>query len=92
MAGVHRLVWLGMLNILGKVVLGALRVSSLPITLQRAVVMLQLNILCMKMFPSGGTPAKGMVLSIMAILSRHSRVWGEEEAARPDGRKSQLGW
>ncbi|CAL9024622.1 unnamed protein product [Prunus brigantina] len=33
-----------------------------------------------------------MVLSIVAILDRHIRVWGEEEATGPNGRMSQLGW
>ncbi|CAL2255796.1 unnamed protein product [Prunus armeniaca] len=89
-AGVHRLIWLGMLSILGKVKLGALGVSPLPVTLQRAVVMLQLDIFGMEMFPFEGTPAGGMVLSVMAVLGRHSRVWGEEEATGPDGRRSQL--
>ncbi|CAL2231621.1 unnamed protein product [Prunus armeniaca] len=46
MAEVHPLVWLGMLSILSKVMLGALRVSPLPVT----VVMLQLNIFGMEMF------------------------------------------
>ncbi|CAL8152866.1 unnamed protein product [Prunus armeniaca] len=50
MAGVHRLIWLGMLSILGKVKLGALGVSPLPVMLQRAVVMLQLDIFGMEMF------------------------------------------
>ncbi|CAL9019241.1 unnamed protein product [Prunus brigantina] len=117
MVGVLRLVWLGTLRFLGKATLGALGLIHLPVMLQRAVVMLQLNILGMKMvlllghlgdtgakklhlgleidlcrrFPSGGTPMGVMVLSIVAILSRHSRVWSEEEATGPDRRWSQLG-
>lgn len=116
--GVHWLIRLGMLNILGIVMLGALGLSPLPVMLQGAIVMLQLDVLGMKMFVflghlgntstealhfcleidicrrflSGGTLAEGMVLSIVAILSRHSRVWGEEEVTTPDGRRSQLGW
>ncbi|CAL8993893.1 unnamed protein product [Prunus brigantina] len=45
----HRLVQLGMLNILGNVMLGAWDLRLLPVTLQGAVVMLELNVLGMKM-------------------------------------------
>ncbi|CAL2276243.1 unnamed protein product [Prunus armeniaca] len=98
MVGVLRLVWLGMLRFPGKATLGALGLVLLPVTLQDAVVMLQLNILGMKMViplghlsdtgmeelhlgleinlcrmsPLGGTPMGGMVLGILAILSKHS--------------------
>ncbi|CAL2278083.1 unnamed protein product [Prunus armeniaca] len=43
-------------------------------------------------FSLGGTHAGGMVLSIVTILGRHSRVWGVEEATGLDGRRSQLNW
>ncbi|CAL2271720.1 unnamed protein product [Prunus armeniaca] len=46
----HGLVRLDMLNILGNVMLGALGLRLLPVTLQGAVVMLQLNAPGMKMF------------------------------------------
>ncbi|ONI01271.1 hypothetical protein PRUPE_6G131100 [Prunus persica] len=36
-------------------------------------------------FPSRSTIAGGMVLGIAAILGRHSRMWGEEEATGPEG-------
>ncbi|CAL9007256.1 unnamed protein product [Prunus brigantina] len=96
----------------------SLGLRPLPVTLQGAVVMLQLDVLGMKMFaflghlgnagakalhlclevhicrrfPSGSIPSEGMVLSIGAILGRHSRVWGKEKATGPDGRRSQLAW
>ncbi|CAL8133920.1 unnamed protein product [Prunus armeniaca] len=52
--------------------------------------------LCLKIdiyrrFPSGGTLAGSIVLSIMAILGQYSRMWSEEEAIRLDRRRSQLG-
>ncbi|CAL8174612.1 unnamed protein product [Prunus armeniaca] len=49
MVGVLRLVCLGTLRFLGKATLGALSLIHLPVTLQRAVVMFQLNVLGMKM-------------------------------------------
>ncbi|CAL9024432.1 unnamed protein product, partial [Prunus brigantina] len=49
MVGVFWLVRLGMLRFLGKATLGALGLVPLPVTLQGAVVMLQLNVLGMKM-------------------------------------------
>ncbi|CAL2238072.1 unnamed protein product [Prunus armeniaca] len=45
----HRLVWLGTLRFLGKATLGALGLIHLPVTLQGAVVMLELNVLGLKM-------------------------------------------
>ncbi|CAL8174801.1 unnamed protein product [Prunus armeniaca] len=49
MVGVLRLVWLGTLRFLGKATLGALGLIHLPVTLQCAAVMLELDILSMKM-------------------------------------------
>ncbi|KAI5338507.1 hypothetical protein L3X38_017778 [Prunus dulcis] len=45
MTGDHWLVWLGVFNILGKILLGTLVVSLFPVTLQGATIMLQLDIL-----------------------------------------------
>ena len=45
MVGVLWLVWLGMLTFPGKASLGALGLVLFPVTLQGAVVMLQLNVL-----------------------------------------------
>ena len=96
--GVLWLVWLGMLMFPGKAALGALGLVLFPVTLQGAVVMLQLNVLGKKMvtllghlddtgaeelyfgleidlrrrFPLGSTLRRGIVLGIVAILSRHS--------------------
>ncbi|CAL8155845.1 unnamed protein product [Prunus armeniaca] len=47
--GVFRLVWLGTLGFLGKAALGALGLIPLPVVLQCAVVMLELDVLSMKM-------------------------------------------
>ena len=47
--GVLRLVWLCTLRYLGRAVLGALGLIHLPVTLQCAVVMLELDVLSMKM-------------------------------------------
>ncbi|CAL9012741.1 unnamed protein product [Prunus brigantina] len=46
----HQLVRLGVLNILGKVLLGALGMSLLLVTLQGTTIMLQLNVPGTKMF------------------------------------------
>ncbi|CAL2247004.1 unnamed protein product [Prunus armeniaca] len=47
--GVLRLVWLGTLRFPGKTLLGALGLIHLPVMLQCAVVMLELDVLSMKM-------------------------------------------
>ncbi|CAL2247841.1 unnamed protein product [Prunus armeniaca] len=47
--GVLRLVWLGTLRFPGKAALGALGLIHLPVTLQCAVVVLELDVLSMKM-------------------------------------------
>lgn len=50
MMGGHWLVQFGVFNLLGKVLLGSLGVSPLPVMLQGATIMLQLNILGTKVF------------------------------------------
>ena len=42
--------WLGGLNILGKLMLGTLGLRLLPVTLEGAIVMFQLDVLCVKVF------------------------------------------
>ncbi|CAL2256860.1 unnamed protein product [Prunus armeniaca] len=84
MTGVHLLVWLGMLSILGKVTLGALGLSSFPITLQRAVFILQLDVFGMKMFVllgHLGNPGAEELYFCLVLALRKSRAlvlraWG----------------
>ncbi|CAL8079967.1 unnamed protein product [Prunus armeniaca] len=97
MVGMLWLVWLCALRFLGKAALGALGLVPFLVTLQDAIVVLQLNVLGMKMVTPlghlndtgaeelhlgleidlrrrsllGGTLIRGIVLGIVAILSRH---------------------
>ena len=78
--GMLWLVWLCALRFLGKAVLGALDLVPFPVTLQDAVVVLQLNILGVKMVTPLGhlddTGAKELHLGLEIDLRRRSPLGG----------------
>ncbi|CAL8988537.1 unnamed protein product [Prunus brigantina] len=80
MVRVFWLVPLGMLRFLGKATLGALGLVPLPVTLQGAVVMLQLNVLGMKMVILlgylGDAGAEEFYLGLEIDLRRRSLLGG----------------
>ncbi|CAL8168703.1 unnamed protein product [Prunus armeniaca] len=80
MVGMLRLVWLRALRFLGKAALRALGLVPFPVSLQDAVVVLQLNILGVKMVTPLGhlddTGAEELHLSLEIDLHRQSPLGG----------------